>query len=157
LARTLLDGVAEQLPGRPIWGLADGGYATKDYGRQLPEAAHGVGRFPSSAQLYEWPPPPPPKRRGALRKKGDLIGSPKTLAHTTTGWVPHPSEDGAESQAWEGLWHAVLPGRLMRVVIVRREAKHAPTQRGPRKPPPPVEAFFTTDLTLSPQDILEPV
>lgn len=25
----------------------------------------------------------------------------------------------------------------------------------PGKPPPPVEAFFTTDLTLSPQDILD--
>ena len=28
-------------------------------------------------------------------------------------------------------------------------------QRGQRKPPPPVEAFFTTDLTLSRQDIVD--
>jgi hypothetical protein len=28
------------------------------------------------------PPTPPRKRRGAPRKKGDLIGSPKTLAQT---------------------------------------------------------------------------
>ena len=107
---------------------------------------------PSSTSCHH---SPPPKRRGAPRKKGDLIGSPKTLAQTATGWAPHPSEDGAEIQAWEGLWHAVLPGRLMRVVVVRREAKRATTQRGQRKPPPPVEAFFTTDLTLSPQDILD--
>ena len=155
LARTILDCVAEQLPGRPIRSLADGGYATKDYGRQLPEEAHVVGRFPISAKLYELPPPPPLKRRGAPRKKGALIGSPKTLAQTATGWAPHPSEDGAEIQAWEGLWHAVLPGRLIRVVVVRREAKRATTQRGQRKPPPPVEAFFTTDLTLSLQDIVD--
>jgi hypothetical protein len=155
LARTILDRVAEQLPGRSIRSLADGGYATKDYVRQLPAAAHVVGRFPISAKLYELPPPPPPKRRGAPRKKGDLIGSPKTLAQTTTGWVPHPSEDGAESHAWEGLWHAVLPGRLIRVVVVRRETTRATPQQGQRKPPPSVEAFFTTDLTLSPQDILD--
>ena len=52
LARDILDFVAEQVPGRPIRSLADGGYATKDYVRQLPEAAHVVGRFPISAKLY---------------------------------------------------------------------------------------------------------
>ena len=42
----------------------------------------------------------------------------------------------------------------MRVVVVRREATHSTKKPGQRKPPPPVEAFFTTDLTLSTQDIL---
>jgi len=154
LARAILDFVAAQLPGRSIRSLADGGYATKDYVRQLPKATHVVGRFPISAKLYELPPPPPPKRRGAPRKKGALIGSPKTLAQTATGWVSHPSEAGAEIQAWYGLWHPVLPGRLLRVVVVRRQSTDGPKRTGPRKPPPPVEAFFTTDLSLSPQDIL---
>jgi len=113
-----------------------------------------VGRFPISAKLYELPPPHPAKRRGAPRKKGDLIGSPKTLAQTTTGWAPHPSEAGAEIQDWCGLWHPVLPGRLLRVVVVRRPGKGRPTRTGQRKPLPPVEAFFTTDLSLSPEDIL---
>jgi hypothetical protein len=91
----------------------------------------------------------------ALRaKKGDLIGSPKTLAQTTTGWAPHPSEAGAEIQAWDGLWHAVLPGRLVRVVVLRRHGKPAPKQPGQRKPPPAIEAFFTTDLTLSAAEIV---
>jgi len=134
--------------------LADGGYATKDYVRQLPKAAHVVGRFPISAKLYELPPPSTRKRRGAPRKKGDLIGSPKTLAQTAPGWEPHPSEAGAEIQAWCGLWHPVLPGRLLRVVVVRRQGQGGSTRTGHRKPPPPVEAFFTTDLSLSPQDIL---
>jgi hypothetical protein len=154
LARAILDFVAEQLPGRPIQSLADGGYATKDYVRRLPKAVHLVGRFPISAKLYEVPPPRPPKQRGAPRKKGALIGSPKTLAQTATGWMPHPSEMGAEIQAWDGLWHAVLPGRLVRVVVVRRPGKGGPTRVGQRKAPPPVEAFFTTDLSLSPEDIL---
>ena len=154
LARAILDFVAAQLPGRAIRSLADGGYATKDYVRQLPKAAHVVGRLPISAKLYEFPPPPPPKRRGAPRKKGALIGSPKTLAPTAQGWEPHPSEAGAEIQAWCGLWHPVLPGRLLRVVVVRRQGTGGPKRTGYRKPPPPVEAFFTTDLALSPQDIL---
>jgi hypothetical protein len=154
LARNILDFVAQQLPGRSIQSLADGGYATKEYLRQLPKPAHVVGRFPISAKLYELPPPPPPKRRGAPRKKGALTGSPKTLAQTATGWEPHPSEAGAEIQAWCGLWHPVLPGRLLRVVIVRRPAQGPSQRAGQRKPPPPVEAFFTTDLSLSPEDIL---
>jgi hypothetical protein len=154
LARAMLDFVAEQLPGRSIRSLADGGYATKDYVRQLPKATHGVGRFPISAKLYEVPPSPLPKRRGAPRKKGDLIGSPKTLAQTAQVWVPHPSEAGAEIQAWDGLWHAVLPGRLVRVVVLRRQGKATSKRSGQRKPPPAIEAFFTTDLTLSAAEIV---
>jgi DDE superfamily endonuclease len=154
LARAILDFVAEQLPGRPIRSLADGGYATKDYVRQLPDSAHVVGRLPIDAKLYKLPPKPTHKRRGAPRKKGDLIGSPKTLAQTAKGWAPHPSEAGAELQAWCGLWHSVLPGRLLRVVVLRREAHRCTKQPGQRKPPPALEAFFTTDLTLRPLDIL---
>ena len=154
LARDILDFVAQQVPGRSIRSLADGGYATKDYVRRLPKATHIVGRLPISAQLYMLPPTPPPKRRGAPRKKGDLIGSPKTLAQTAKGWMPHPSEAGAEIQAWDGLWHPVLPGRLVRVVVLRRQGTPAPKQPGQRKPPPAIEACFTTDLTLSAQDIV---
>ena len=154
LARDILDFMAEQVPGRPIQSLADGGYATKDYVRRLPETVHIVGRFPISAKLYEVPPPHPPKRRGAPRKKGALIGSPKTLAQTATGWAPHPSEAGAEIHAWDGLWHPVLPGHLVRVVVLRRPGAPAPKRPGQRKPPPAIEAFFTTDLTLSAAEIV---
>jgi len=154
LARDILDFMAEQVPGRPIQSLADGGYATKDSVRRWPEAVHIVGRFPISAKLYEVPPPHPPQRRGAPRKKGDLIGSPKTLAQTATGGAPHPSEAGAEIQAWDGLWHAVLPGRLVRVVVLRRQGTSATKQPGQRKPPPAIEAFFTTDLSLSAEEIV---
>lgn len=154
LARDILDFLAEQLPGRSIQSLADGGYATKDYVRRLPKVVHIVGRFPMSAKLYDVPPPRPPKQRGAPRKKGALIGSPKTLAQTATGWSPHPSAVGAELQAWDGLWHAVLPGRLVRVVVLRRQGKATPTQPGHRKPPPALEAFFTTDLSLSAEEIV---
>src|SRR5262252_8873555 len=154
LVRDILDFLAAQVPERAIRSLADGGYATKDYVRRLPKAAHVVGRFPMSAKLYALPPSHPAKRRGAPRKKGALIGAPKTLAQTATGWVPHPSEAGAAIQDWCGLWHPVLPGRLLRVVFVRRAGQGSAKHAGQRKPPPPIEAFFTTDLSLSPEDIL---
>jgi DDE superfamily endonuclease len=99
LARDILDFLAAQVSGRPIRSLADGGYATKDSSRQLPEATHVVGRLPISAKLYTLPPKPTTKSRGAPRKKGDMIGSPKTLAQTSTGWAPHPREAGAERHA----------------------------------------------------------
>jgi hypothetical protein len=43
----------------------------------------------------------------------------------------------------------VLPGRRLRVVVVRRPATTCSRQPGQRTPPPPLEAVFTTDLTLS--------
>jgi hypothetical protein len=154
LARAILDCVAEQRPGRSSQSLADGGDATKDYGRPLPKAPYGVGRFPLNAKLYAVPPAPAPKRRGAPRKNGALIGSPKILAQTTPGGGPHPSEAGAEIQAWCGLWHAGWPGRLVQVVVLRRQGKPATTPQGPRKPPPAIEAFCTPALTLRADEIV---
>ena len=43
----------------------------------------------------------------------------------------------------------------MRVVVIRRPAPTRARKPGQRKPPPPVEAFFTTDLTLSLETILQ--
>jgi hypothetical protein len=100
------------------------------------------------------PPSPLPTRRGAPRKKGTLIGSPQTLAQPPTGGVPHPSEAGAERQAWCGLGHTVLPGRLVQVVVLRRQGTPATKQQGRRKPPPAIAAFFTTDLTLSADELV---
>ena len=95
-----------------------------------------------------------PRAEGVRPKKGPLLGSPKTLARKRSGWQPHPTEAGALVQAWTGLWHTVLPGRLIRVVVVFRPLQHRARKSGPRKPLPPVEAFFTTDLTLSLETIL---
>jgi hypothetical protein len=153
LAREIVDFVAVQLPARQIRVLGDGGYATKEYLHQLPATVAVVSRMLITGQLYAPPAPPCGPRRGCPPKKGPVLGSPKTLARKRRGWQPHPSEAGALVQAWDGLWHAVLPGRLLRVVVVRRPLTLARTP-GQRKPPPPIEAFFTTDLTLSWEAIL---
>ena len=149
LAREIGDFVAAQLPARQIRVLGDGGYATKDYRQQLPATVHVVGRMLITGKLYAQPPQPRGPRRGCPPKKGPVLGSPKTLARKRHGWQPHPSEPGTLVQAWDGLWHTVLPGRRLRVVVVRRPTPTRARKPGQRKPPPSVEAFFTTDLALS--------
>ena len=87
-------------------------------------------------------------------KKGDLIGSPKTLAQTATGMVTPPQRSGRRMTS---LGWPVAPG----VAWAPRAGRGAATawrtrsQRpGQRKPPPAIEAFFTTDLTLSAAEIV---
>ncbi len=117
-----------------------------------------VGRFLLTAQLYQLPPMRAKGQRGAPRKKGDVIGSPKTLATPSAAWQPHPQEAGAFIQAWVGLWHSVFPGRPLRVVVVWRphlqgtKASNGTTAFGRLKP---LEAFFSTDVALSAHALLE--
>jgi hypothetical protein len=153
-ARDSLDCAAEQLPGRHIRTVAENGDATKDSVRHLPDAVQAVGRCPISDKLYELPPKPALKRHGAPRKKGRPLGSPKTVAKTEVDGAPHASETGAVVHAWCGLWLSVRPGRLIRLVVVRHDATRCPKKPGQRKPPPPVEAYSPTDLSLSTDAIL---
>ena len=154
LAREIVDFVAAQLPTRRIRMVGDGGYATKECLQQLPATVEVVARMLMSGRLYALPPTRTARRRGAPAKKGPLVGSPKTLARKRWGWQPHPTETGALVQAWTGLWHSVLPGRLMRVVVVRRPLRSRAAKPGQHKPLPAAEAFFTTDLSLSLHAIL---
>jgi hypothetical protein len=154
LAREIVDFVAAHLPTRRIRVLGDGGYATKEYLHQLPATVDVVSRMLITGKLYALPPTLTTPRRGCPLKKGPLVGTPKTLARKRSGWQPHPTEAGALVQAWDGLWQAVLPGRLIRVVVVRRPTLIRARKPGQRKPLPPVEALFTTDLTLSLEAIL---
>jgi Transposase DDE domain len=154
LARAIVDFVAAQLPTRRIRVVGDGGYATKDTLRQLPATVDVVARMLITGKLYALPPLASTPCRGRPAKKGPLLGSPKTLARKRSGWQPHPTEAEVLVQGWTGLWQSVLPGRLLQVVVVRRPRRLRARTRGQRKPLPPVEAFFTTDLTLSLDAIL---
>jgi DDE superfamily endonuclease len=154
LARESVDFVANTLPERAIRVLADGGYATKEFLRHLPRTVPVVSRLLITAQLYEMPTPPTQCRPGRPPRKGKPLGSPKTLARKRHGWLDHPVEAGTKGQSWVGLWHSVLPGCPIRVVIVRRKAAKKAHTSSQRKPRPLVEAFFTTDLTLSLEAIL---
>jgi hypothetical protein len=158
LARRIVDHVAATLPTRTIRVATDGGYATQTFLRDLPTNVDVVGRFLLTAKLYQLPPPRAKGQRGAPRKKGAVLGSPKTLATPSAAWHPHPQEAGAFIQSWVGLWHSVLPGRPMRVVVVWRphlqgtKAPHGTKAFGRLKP---LEAFFSTEVSLSPHTMLE--
>jgi len=71
------------------------------------------------------------------------------------GGQPPPTDATAAVHAWLGRWHPVLPGRLVRVVAVRRPAARS-QQPGQRHPSPPLEACFTTALARSLEDSLRP-
>jgi hypothetical protein len=157
LARGIVALAAQHLPNRTIRVVADGEYATKAFLRHLPKRVQVICRVFSTAKLYQVPLTPTQKRRGAPRKKGDLIGSPKTLAQQPAGWHPHPQEAGALVQSWVGLWHSVLPGQPIRLVVVRR-----PSHEGPPGPTgktlcgrlKPLEAFLSTEVSCHPAAIL---
>jgi hypothetical protein len=158
LARRIVEHVAATLPTRAIRVATDGGYATQAFLRDLPRNVDVVGRFLLTAKLYQLPPPRVKGQRGAPRKKGALLGSPKTFATPSAAWQPHPQEAGAFIQSWVGLWHSVLPGRPIRVVVVWRPHREDGTQPTGKKAfgrLKPLEAFFSTDVSLSPQAILE--
>jgi hypothetical protein len=157
LARRIVDHVAATLPDRAIRVTTDGGYATQAFLRALPATVDVVGRFLLTAKLYQPPPPRVKGQRGAPRKTGPLLGSPRTLAASVATWHPHPQEAGAFIQSWVGIWHSVLPGRLLRIVVVWRP------QRATSPPPTgtkafgrlkPLEAFFSTAVALPPEAIL---
>lgn len=158
LARRIVDQVAATLPTRAIRVATDGGYATQAFLRALPPNVAVIGRFLLTAKLYQLPPTRVKGQRGAPRKKGAVIGSPQSLATPAAAWQPHPQEAGACIQSWVGIWHSVLPGRLLRVVVVWR-----PHLAGPKKPNgrkafgrlKPLEAFFSTEVSISPHAILE--
>ena len=158
LARRIVDHVAAELPTRAIRVATDGGYATRAFLRDLPSNVDVVGRFLLTAQLYQLPPPRVKGQRGAPRKKGAVIGSPKTLATPSAAWQPHPQEAGALIQSWVGIWHRVLPGRPIRIVVVwrphRADRKHSPGHKafGRLKP---LDAFFSTDVRLAVPVLLE--
>ena len=94
LARRIIDSAAHQLSNRRLCVAADGEYATKAFFRHLPANVEVVGRLLITAPLYKLLSNGVKRGRGAPRKKGDRIGSPKTLANTPTGWRPHPPRSG---------------------------------------------------------------
>ena len=158
LARRRVDHVAAALPPRAIRVATDGGSATQAFFRDLPSNVAVVGRFFRTATRAQLPPPRVKGQRGAPRKKGEVIGSPKTLATPAAAWQPHPQEAGALVQSWVGIWPSVLPGRPIRIVVVWRP------HRADRPPPTgpkafgrlkPLEALCSTDVRLAVPVLLE--
>ena len=145
LARQIVKQLATTLPERSLVVSADGGYATKEFLRELPANVAVTGRFSVSSKLYEPPGPRPKGKRGPKPKKGALIGTAKTLLNEP-GWQPHPSQEHTWTKTYQGLWHSVLPGKLIRVVLLKRDR---PTGREKS-----LEAFFSTDAATTSHELL---
>jgi hypothetical protein len=145
LARGMLERLCRATD-RPVLSLQDGGYATKEFLRNLPPQVKVVGRMAKNSVLYEPPAPPVPGKRGPKPKTGERIGTAQELARKRRGWQKHPTEAGAEYRLVESLWPSVLPGVRLKAVVVRRKK--------PKRPRQELEVFFTTDLTLSAEQIL---
>jgi hypothetical protein len=148
LARAIVDCIAAQRPTRRIRGLSEGGYATTEGLQPLPASVEVGSRRLLTGKLSAPPLPRATARRGGHPRKALGGGAPKPLARKRSGWQPHPTEAAAFVPAWTGRRPPVLPGRLRRVVVVRRPKLLRARKLGQRKPPPPVEAVFSTAPTL---------
>ena len=153
LARQIIDFVAAYLPHRQFRIKADGGYSTKKFLRNLPANIEVVGRLLITARLFDPPEAGLNKRKvGRPSKKGKDLGTPKDWTRQDQGWIDHPDEPGALIKIVSGIWHSVLPGVMIRVVVVWRKNGLPNDKRSGKKQ---LEAFFSTDLSLSPAQILE--
>ncbi len=153
LAREMLDRLCGVVsPTRRVLSVQDGDFSTQHFLRNLPEQVDVVGRLPKNSPLYRLAQAKAAGTPGPQASKGPRLGTPETLADEDEGWRPHPEEAGAEVRLLEGLWQSVLPGVVLHVVLVRRKAlRHAASKKQRQRW---VEAFFTTDLLLSLEEIL---
>lgn len=164
LGRRLVKRVAEEVgPERRVLSVQDGNYATKYFLQGLPEKVSVVGRMPKNASLYERPEPKPEGKPGPQPEKGEELDSPKELAESDSresdsresglDWAAHPTEEKAQIYSFEAIWHSVLPGEVLRIVMLRRP--HLKEASSPKKRKRYLEVFFTTDLGRSAEQILE--
>jgi len=158
LARRIVEHVAAALPARAIRVATAGGSTPQTFVRDRPAHVDVVGRFLRTATRSQPPPPRVKGQRGAPRKKGGGIGSPTPWATPSSAWHPHPQEAGPCIHSWVGIWHRVLPGRCIRVVVVWRPHRADSTQPKGTKACgrlKPRAAFFSTDVSLSPHAMWE--
>jgi hypothetical protein len=130
-----------------------GGYATQDSRHQFPAMVPVGGRRLSTGKLSALSPQPRGPRRGCPPKTGPLVGRRKRLPANGAAGNRIPPEAGALVQGWTGLWQTVLPGRVIRVVGLRRPMPPAPPAQA-TQPPSLLEVFFTPDLPWSPAMLL---
>lgn len=153
LARSMLDRLCGTLaPHRDIRSVQDGNYATQYFLRDLPEQVDVISRLPKNSPLYGRPVPKPTGQPGPQPTKGPRLGTARDFAEQEHAWQAHPCEEGAEVRLLRGMWPTVLPGRMLQVVLVRRG--HLRHHKSKRQRQRWLEAFFTTDLRLSLEQIL---
>lgn len=147
LAAELMNELAARLPDRRFVLCADGAYACLA-GASL-ERTTIVSRMRRDAALYG-PKPSPTGRRGRPRKRGERLPSPPQIAANL-----RRRQLRSTSMEWRGrterrllwstqaLWYGVRPDAMIRLVVVRDPDGVEPD-----------DFFFTTDLTMTPGDVV---
>lgn len=149
LALEMIQTVAGWLGSRKLRVLGDSEYAGGSISRHLPVNVELISRMTMKAALFE-PPPPPTAGRGRRRKKGRRLPNPLLMAQDAsrpwikaTAWLY-----GRKVKVWyqsiDALWYSSAGQKPLRVVVVR-------DPKGHRRD----DCFFSTDLTLTPLQILE--
>jgi hypothetical protein len=148
LALEMIQKLASWIPERTLRVLGDSEYAGKSISRHLPANAKLISRMNMKAALYELP--EKQAKRGRSRKKGNRLSSPLQMAQDKTAkWIkPTVTLYGKKVKVWyqtiDALWYPSAGQQLLRIVVVRDPS-------GRRRD----DCFFSTDLTLSPTQILE--
>jgi hypothetical protein len=141
--------VARWLGPRKLRVLGDSEYAGGSISRHLPANTELISRMTMNAALYELP-PHQATGRGRRRKKGARLSNPLQMAQdsrrcwTQTTACLYGRTVKVWYQAIDALWYSSAGSRLLRIVVV-----HDPGGR--RRD----DCFFSTDLALTPQQILE--
>ena len=145
LALEMVEKLVSWLPGRPIVLLVDGNYADHHLMLPLPKDVEVVSRVRYDAALWA-PRPKRCRRMGRPRLHGRKLPRPLDhVARRPKDWKPILLPNGRvyAVQTWTALWWKVFRQRPIRIVATRRP--------GSRRRP---EFFYTTDLTLSVEQVL---
>jgi len=160
VASRLVTMIAAACPGRRLDVVADCGYAGTDGApgagrgaakhRGLPAGVTLTSRLGTNTALHRIA-APQPGRGGRPKRIGERIGTPKQLAaHPDTAWHPttitcYGHTDQVTIADTVCLWYGVYRSRAIRVILLRDNG----TTSGY------AIAVFTTDLTSSPEQIIE--
>jgi hypothetical protein len=149
LLRDLVIQVAGWAPERPCYLVCDSAYVGRTILEQRPATLHVISRLRMDAAL--WTPPPRRKtgQKGRPRRKGRRLPAPQTAAAHCRKWRSVPMTLYGRMVcpqlfSYTALWYSVLRDQALRIVVVRDPS-------GRRQD----EAFFCTDVTVSPAFLLE--
>lgn len=148
IGKTVLDLMHEMLldikdwfPERKVYLVADGFYAP--LARRMPSGIHLVSRIRSDAAIYRKLMKKMTGNRGRPRCRGERLPTPEEIAATAKDWKQVQTFERGKERirlviVRHVIWHKVLPGNYIRLVISRDPEGHEKD-----------DFFFTTDLTLA--------
>ena len=146
LTKELMREVAAWFPDRHFHLCGDGFFASLA-GASLPRC-HLTSRMRRDAALYRPAPKPRKRRRGRPRKKGARLPTPEGMAKSTKGWRLVDVQERGKTRprlilSRIVLWYAVCGDQPI-LFVISRDPKGKEHD----------DFFFTTDLSLPPEDVI---